>query len=74
MFSCMFTRISVTLLLKRLFGINKMRILGLYCLIGIIFITSVPVEVANLVQCYPMQAAWDHTTSGVCWRSNVRNP
>lgn len=50
MFSCMFTRISVTLLLKRLFIIDKMRVLGLYCLVGIIFITTVPVEVANLVK------------------------
>ena len=70
LFCCMFTRISIALLLKRLFGINKTRIIGLYSLVAIIIVSTVPVGFLNLLQCRPMQAAWDPMPNK-CWGTDT---
>ena len=65
--SNMFARLSISVFLLSLFGVQKKWRTGLYVLISFLVFATIPIVVIILAQCRPIQKLWYPQTPGKCW-------
>lgn len=65
--SLMFSRISICLLLLRLFSVNRGYKIFIWCFIVIIVTTNIATAAIVLPECTPLAKLWDPLLPGTCW-------
>ncbi|GKZ21774.1 hypothetical protein AbraIFM66951_008761 [Aspergillus brasiliensis] len=73
LFSTIFLKISISLLLMRLFLTTKMWKIFFWCFIAFNTITSLLDAAIVLPQCDPVARTWDKRVQGTCWPSSAIN-
>ena len=69
--SAMFSRLSFTLLMMRVFATTKKRRILLWAIFGLVLATNIAAAIAVLPQCDPVPKIWDSTIPGSCWNSST---
>ncbi|RAK89745.1 hypothetical protein BO79DRAFT_192943 [Aspergillus costaricaensis CBS 115574] len=73
LFSTIFLKISISLLLMRLFLTTKVWKIFFWCFIAFNTITSLLDAAIVLPQCDPVARTWDKRVDGTCWPSSAIN-
>ncbi|PWY96143.1 hypothetical protein BO94DRAFT_454308 [Aspergillus sclerotioniger CBS 115572] len=73
LFSTIFLKISISLLLMRLFLTTKIWKIFFWCFIAFNTITSILDAAIVLPQCSPVARAWDKRVDGTCWPKTAIN-
>ena len=67
----LFIKISIGILLLRIFGTKRMTRWVIYSIIAFVFVTTVISDALVLAQCRPLHKLWNHTAQGSCWSPQV---
>jgi hypothetical protein len=67
-----FVKISIVVLIKRLFGSIRAYVVFSYCLVGFIATWAVAALLVNIFQCTPVQYYFDKDMDGHCMKGQVQ--
>lgn len=75
--SLLFTKISICLLLMRIFVTNRVKNYqvwkrAIYIIMSLLVTTSLSSIIFALAQCNPIAKSWNPTISGTCWSRDIR--
>ncbi|KAK7224206.1 hypothetical protein V2G26_012209 [Clonostachys chloroleuca] len=62
-----FTKVSLLLLIARVFTVRRSISTAIYIFIGTLFIAYIIIEVLKIIICIPIQAFWNRSVDGKCF-------
>ena len=66
-----FIKLSIGLLLLRVFGVKRSWRWAIYSIVAFVFVTTVISFSMVLAQCRPLDKLWNTTLPGTCWKLDV---
>ena len=66
-----FIKLSIGLLLLRVFGIKNSLRWAIYFIVAFVFVTTVISFSMVLAQCQPLAKLWNDSLPGTCWNADV---
>ncbi|CAI6097183.1 unnamed protein product [Clonostachys chloroleuca] len=66
-----FTKVSLLLLIARVFTVRRGISTAIYIFIGTLFIAYIIIEVLKIIICIPIQAFWNRSVNGKCFNQPI---